>query len=255
MRLLDHPNIVKLHEVLHRSDPNTVYLILDYASAGTLRGHRLSEPDAAKIFVQVLHGLLYLHSQGFVHQDVKPSNILLFENGQVKLGDFGIGHSFQSADAVVGSPAYQAPEFFDEDCEHLDPVKEDLWSVGVALYEAVFGYLPFNGDTMFEIAAAIREKPVDIPESASENLRSLLRALLCVDPDARLDMEQTLNHPFFEEAENKVVRISPKTPQLKQSKSSVIISANVCENGYSFAPQLERTASSWPGGIVRPFRT
>jgi serine/threonine-protein kinase 11 len=253
LRLLDHPNIVKLHEVLHRSDPNIVYLIMDYATAGTIRGRVLGEPDAAKIFVQVLHGLMYLHGHGFVHQDVKPSNILLFENGQVKLGDFGIGHSFQSADAVVGSPAYQAPEFFDEDCDRIDPVKEDLWSVGVALYEAVFGYLPFKGDTMFEIAASIREKPVEIPESASGELRDLLTNLLCVDPVARFDMEQALGHPFFDGAENKAIAISGKSPQLKQSKSCVMISASVCDDGYSFAPKPERAASSWPGEMSRSF--
>jgi serine/threonine-protein kinase 11 len=227
---------------------------MDYASAGTLRGRLLQESEAAFVFKQVLDGLLYLHEQGFVHQDIKPSNILLFDDGLVKLGDFGVGHSFQSADAVVGSPAYQAPEFFDEDCEILDPAKEDLWSVGVTLYEAVFGFLPFKGDTMYEIAAAIRSSPVAIPETASPELRDLLEHVLAVDPVARFDLHEMMGHTFFANANKKRLEVAPKNPQMKQSQSQVLITAEVCDDGYSFAIQPKRSSSSWPGANASRLR-
>jgi serine/threonine-protein kinase 11 len=254
MRSLDHPNIVKLHEVLHRSDTNTVYLFMDFASGGALRGRLLSEDVAKIVFAKVLTGLQYLHSRGFVHQDIKPSNILLIEDGEVKLADFGIGHSLQSADSVFGSPAYQAPEFFDEDCEAIDPVKEDLWSVGVSLYESVFGRLPFHGDSVYEIGAAIREQPLEVPASASPELRDLLENLLCVDPGARFGMEQLQRHPWFAVAAAEKVAFQGKPVTMKQAKSCVMIPVNVCRDEYSFAIRTERMASSWPGTIPRQYR-
>jgi serine/threonine-protein kinase 11 len=235
MRTLDHPNLIRLHEVLHRQDTNTVYLVMEYASVGTLTGRTLTESQTAAIFKQVLKALIYLHGRGFVHQDIKPSNILLFEDGHVKLGDFGIVHSFESAEMVVGSPAYQAPEFFDEDRPQIDPAMEDVWSLGVAMYEAVFHKLPFNGESMYEIAAEVDRTALEMPEGASANLRDLLQHILCRDPASRYTLKEIAEHPFFEGADMGVLRFPARPLIMKQSPGLMQINANVCGAEYSFS--------------------
>jgi serine/threonine-protein kinase 11 len=242
MRKLDHPNLIRLHEVVHRQDTNTVYLVMEYASAGTLAGRALSEGDAAAIFRQVLRGLIYLHGQGFVHQDIKPSNILLFEDGRVKLGDFGIVHSFESAETVVGSPAYQAPEFFDDNRPQIDPTMEDVWSFGVAMYEAVFHRLPFNGGNMFEIAADAERRTLELPETASANLRDLLQHILCREPASRYSLKDIAEHPFFEGAEMARLHFPARQLKMKQSPGLMQIKAHVCSAEYSFS-SLSRSRS------------
>jgi len=132
MRLLDHKNIVKLHSVLHDQINDVVYIIMEYGDAGSLQTYvskqKLPETDIASVLFQVLQGLSYLHDQGIVHQDIKPSNILLFSDGKVKITDFGIGHDFGSAEEIIGTPAYQAPELLSDEF-NLDPVKMDIYSL------------------------------------------------------------------------------------------------------------------------------
>jgi serine/threonine-protein kinase 11 len=165
------------------------YVILEWASFGSLQTVMSQKMDfdvLASIFKQVVNGLQYLHSQGIVHQDIKPSNILLCRDGIAKLSDFGIGHSFHSADAMVGTPAYQAPEFFDDDPDAiLDPVKEDIWSLGVSLYQATFGQLPYFGESMFQISWKAKNSKLEIPGNAPEPLRELIAKMLEVDPSKR----------------------------------------------------------------------
>jgi serine/threonine-protein kinase 11 len=251
LRRLAHPNIIKLHEVLHSKKRRMAYLILEWASFGSLRtliGPNLHLDAIASIFKQVINGLEYLHTQGIVHQDIKPSNILLFTDGVAKLSDFGIGHSFDSADAVVGTPAYQAPEFFDDDPDAvLDPVKEDIWSLGISLYEATFHQLPYSGETIFEISWNIKNRPLPIPVTAPEPLRELIGKMLEVEPSKRFDLRQVREHPFIRDASDKfALDLTPKfIPKMTASKSMIDIPAVVCEEGYTFSST--KRSFSWPG--------
>jgi serine/threonine-protein kinase 11 len=170
----------------------------------------------------------------------------LFGDGTVKLGDLGIGHSFDSADTVLGTPAYQAPEFFEEGEDIvLDPVREDIWSLGVSIFEAVFGRLPFEGGNVFEIGWSILNTRLEIPESASPALRDLLRRMLERDPAKRISLEEVRVHRFFEGegmagplsvAENPV-------PRIRKGESTVQIAALVCGELGPF-PAAQRSASS-----------
>lgn len=246
MRELSHPNILALHEVLRRRDTGMVYLIMEYAKFGTLKDKRLSEVQIASAFKQVIAGLKYLHGRGIVHQDLKPSNILLFADGVVKIGDFGIGHSFQSAEMVVGTPAYQAPEFFD-DYEDLDPVKEDIWSLGVSMYEAFYGCLPFVGETVFEIATNVKNTPLEFGEGASPEFEDLLRHILCVDPEKRYTLDDILAHKFMDLAEDRVSvnGCTEAKMRMKSSTSMIEVKAEVCDRNCSFASV--GGSFSWPG--------
>ena len=242
MRALKHENIVKLYEVLHDPQNDIVYLIMEYADCGSLQHlidskTQLSDHDLASIFRQVIDGLLYLHEKGIVHQDIKPSNILLFSNGKVKITDFGIGHNFSSAEQVVGTPAYQAPEFFAESEDvDIDPIKMDVYSLGVTLYQTATGELPFVGNTVYEITLAARSNSLKIPETVSPVLADLLRQLLTPDPLKRLIPAEILEHPFFSNASDKIdcQLKPPPIPSLPSSSSMDDITANVCDETYRF---------------------
>ena len=230
MRRYQHNNILKLHEVLHDKKNDVVYLIIDYADCGSLED-LISNPipldDAIvrSIFFQVLQALKYLHSSGMVHQDIKPSNILVNSDGKVVLADFGVGHSFQSTEMVVGSPAYQAPEALtdgDNGITTSNPAKEDVWSLGITLYQTEYLELPYTGENVFEIIRTIKSSPLQIPEGASPEIEDLIKGMLAVDPNLRLSVDEILHKQFFMDfkeivplpnhAKNINTVISPETP-------------------------------------------
>jgi serine/threonine-protein kinase 11 len=251
LRRLSHPNIIRLHEALQVKHQEIAYLVLDWASCGCLaeaapRG--ADERCAARVFRQVCDGLAYLHSEGIAHRDIKPSNILLFDGGVVKLADFGIGHSFDSADTVLGTPAYQSPECFDESEDVLlDPVKEDIWSLGVSLFESVFGRLPFRGANLFEIAWAVFNRPLEVPETASPELRDLLGRMLERNPAKRISLAEVQAHPFFIGADTPIgFGFGPRRVVAKVNATRPIeeITATVC--GETVVTTVGQRSSSYP---------
>jgi serine/threonine-protein kinase 11 len=248
MRLLTHPNILALLEVLHLKNRDEVLLVLDYAEKGSVgdfvdRGQELSVASILSILKQVIGALQYLHGQGYVHHDVKPHNILIDVNGRAMLADFGIGHSFASTCMVVGSPAYQAPEVLDdaygreEDSDVFldEPQKEDVWALGVTFYQLLFKNLPFVGSTLFEIVKEIRDRPLEIPEGTDEAIIELLRGMLAVDPIARLSIEDLIRNPLIRDAADRATEL-PDVPPLRFREGPVVeLHAEVCGVGYSFA--------------------
>ncbi|KAH0790755.1 CAMK family protein kinase [Histomonas meleagridis] len=254
MRVLNHPNIVKLHEVLYRSEIETAYLIMDYADCGSLAnaiktGTNFTEAQIFTIAYQIAQGLNYLHSREIVHQDIKPSNVLLFKNGTAKLSDFGIGHSFQSAEMVFGTPAYQAPEYFDEESE-LDPIKEDVWSLGVTLYEMLTHRLPFIGNSAYEIAFNAREKKLEIPQNISQQLKKLVQMMLEIDPSKRCTVDEIID--FLTPLEHNDF---PKLPQIKPNyknyKKFTDVSAEICGENFSFSAGHLRLSKDGCSPLVR----
>lgn len=270
MRLLNHPNIVKLHDVLYASRYDIAYLFIEWADCGTLQDainnrHHFDEISIASIFKQIINGLSYLHSKGIVHKDIKPSNILLFSYGAAKLSDFGIGHTFQSAEAVVGSPAYQAPELFDgsndeeevsngsseEEADEIDPTKGDIWSLGISLFEAVFGYLPYVGENMYEIIHEIYHTELNIPKdhNYSPLLIDLIQKMLTIDQLTRPSLEELLKHEFFTKAvASPNFNISPHTPPAILPDVKIVkVEATVCRENFSFTSEMR--SFSCPGNF------
>jgi serine/threonine-protein kinase 11 len=233
--------------VLHDDSNDIVYLVLDYADFGSL--DQLPYPDTdvlRSIFAQILTAVAHLHSHGIVHQDIKPSNILLAADGRAFLSDFGVGHSFQSTAMVVGSPAYQAPEALaDEDADDASPALEDVWSLGVTLYQSLFLRLPFEGETVFEIVHKIRSQPLDIPHRTDPKIAALLRGMLTVDPRKRMTIEEIRSADFFRDA-----KISPiGTPKggevIADGRKIMRIEAVLCDVNYSFARPCLKQDAMW----------
>jgi serine/threonine-protein kinase 11 len=245
MRRIVHDNILRLHSVLHDEQSEVVYLVLDYADYGSLdhllRSGIPDRPLLKYIFARVLGAVAYLHLHGVIHQDIKPSNILLTGRGGVLLSDFGVGHSFQSAAMVVGSPAYQAPEALDdysdeeEDSERAgQPQKEDIWALGVTLYQLLFLKLPFPGENLYEIVNYIRANPLEIPHGTDPLIVELLRGMLTVSPAQRYGPDEVLNNPLIRNAPDFAPDL-PEVPGPELLDGPIVeCRATVCPPGYSF---------------------
>jgi serine/threonine protein kinase len=169
-----------------------------------------------------------------VHQDVKPCNILVDDNGRAMLADFGVGHSFASAGMVVGSPAYQAPEALD-DCyadgnpDLLDePQKEDVWALGVTLYQLLFNELPFRGSTLFEIVNDIRARPLAVPAGTDADVAALLGGMLRVDPVRRLGIDDLMSDPLIAGADDLAEGLPEGPPVAMRDGKVVALEGEIC---------------------------
>lgn len=206
MKDLDHPHIVKLLDF--EWDDNCIYLVMEFCAGGDLsrfiRSKKtLSEPFACKFLRQLALALQFMRSKGIAHMDLKPQNLLLTEERKpvLKIGDFGMAQHLNTGDSASsyrGSPLYMAPEIMLS--QHYD-AKVDLWSVGVILYEALFGAAPFACSTLEEFHERVLDpRPVEIPPVpvVTEQCKHLLQCLLERDPDKRITFEDFFNHPFVD---------------------------------------------------------
>lgn len=250
-RVAGHPNIVRLYEALFSQEKSTVYLILELADGGTLaeltKQVKLTESQLRHIYKQAVSALIHVHTIGIVHRDVKPANILLFTDGSAKLSDFGIGTSFESAEAVVGSPAYQAPELFEESWD-AEPTKGDVWSLGVSIFESFFGKLPFQGANLYEIVNYATTEGLVIPDGASDDLKDLITQMLTIDPSQRISMQDVARHPFFtrDEYQNEAfdIKIEKKVKMKPRANDVVVINAVKCDSMTAFKRDVP--PFSWP---------
>lgn len=156
LKVLDHPHIIRLHEIWEWND--VCFLVLEYCRGGELfhfileRKH-LTEREAALIMKQLLSALMYLHNNNISHRDIKPENFMLKSKGDpscVKMIDFGLSKDFSGQDTMStmsGSPYYIAPEVFLQNYNS----KIDIWSLGVVLYIMLSGKVPFPGNSELEI--------------------------------------------------------------------------------------------------------
>jgi serine/threonine protein kinase len=158
---------------------------------------------------------------GYVHQDIKPGNILIDEHGRAILADFGIGHSFMSASMVVGPPAYQALDdgYCDDDSVDAVPQKEDLWALGVTFFQLLFQRLLFVGESLFEIVNVIQSEGLKIPEGIDQEIAEVLTELLTLDRARRWAIDELLAHPVIAGAAGRAKDLPPvPSPSLRDSE-------------------------------------
>lgn len=158
----------------------------------------MSEPDARKIFWQIICAVDYCHRKGIVHRDLKAENLLLSLEMNIKIADFGFGNFFKPGEELstwCGSPPYAAPEVF-EGHKYYGP-EVDVWSLGVVLYVLVCGAFPFDGENLHALRDRVISGRFRIPYFMSSECESLLRKMLVVDPKRRISISQIMQHHWL----------------------------------------------------------
>ncbi|KAK2145177.1 hypothetical protein LSH36_697g03142 [Paralvinella palmiformis] len=196
MKELDHPNIVKLFEVIETE--KTLYLVMEYASGGEVFDYlvahgRMKEKEARSKFRQIVSAVQYCHQKRIVHRDLKAENLLLDNDMNIKIADFGFSNSFtpgNKLDTFCGSPPYAAPELFQG--KKYDGPEVDVWSLGVILYTLVSGSLPFDGQNLKELRERVLRGKYRIPFYMSTDCENLLKKFLVLNPTKRASLENTM---------------------------------------------------------------
>ncbi|KAH1181215.1 MAP/microtubule affinity-regulating kinase 4 isoform X1 [Mauremys mutica] len=201
MKGLNHPNIVKLFEVIETE--KTLYLVMEYASAGEVFDYlvshgRMKEKEARAKFRQIVSAVHYCHQKNIVHRDLKAENLLLDADANIKIADFGFSNEFtlgSKLDTFCGSPPYAAPELFQG--KKYDGPEVDIWSLGVILYTLVSGSLPFDGQNLKELRERVLRGKYRVPFYMSTDCETILRRFLVLNPAKRCTLEQIMKDKWI----------------------------------------------------------
>ncbi|OHT06746.1 CAMK family protein kinase [Tritrichomonas foetus] len=197
---VDHPLIVHMYE--HFENEQFIYLVMEYVEGSNMldvinKYNVLPEGKARKYFQQIIRAIDYLHNTlNIVHRDLKAENILLDQNDNIKLIDFGLSRfcDENGCSTVCGSPAYTAPEIVKRmEYSH----QADIWSAGILLFAMTAGYLPFYDENLpTQLHKIILINPV-YPETISHELKCLLQKLLQKNPTERITIPEIYENPWF----------------------------------------------------------
>ncbi|KAI8996586.1 kinase-like domain-containing protein [Trametes punicea] len=201
MKLIDHPNIMRLYDVWETS--TELYLILEYVEGGELFDYlcskgRLVTKEALCYFQQIITAIDYCHRFNIAHRDLKPENLLLDRNNNIKVADFGMavwqgkGSMLQTA---CGSPHYAAPEVIMG--QAYDGNASDIWSCGVVLYALLAGRLPFDDEDLPTLLEKVKIGKFTMPPDIDPRAKDLIRRMLTKDVRKRITMPEILRHPFY----------------------------------------------------------
>ncbi|KAL1922240.1 uncharacterized protein VTP21DRAFT_9779 [Calcarisporiella thermophila] len=210
LKKLHHENVVELLEVLDDPSDDSLYMVFEMCHKGAImdvQPETTTEPFKPEVardyFRQMVLGFEYLHENNIVHRDIKPDNLLLDNNGVLKIVDFGVSEMFvQNNDRLTksaGSPAFMAPELCVANHGEISGKAADIWSMGITLYCMVLGRLPFTSTNIIELYESIRTAPIDIPSLLDPQLQDLLRRILERDPNQRISLQEIRNHPWVTE--------------------------------------------------------
>ncbi|NXI46435.1 STK11 kinase, partial [Galbula dea] len=235
LRRLRHRNVIQLVDVLYNEEkqkiyplpgalpPSHCYMVMEYCVCGmqemldSVPEKRFPVFQAHGYFCQLIDGLEYLHSQGIVHKDIKPGNLLLTTNGTLKISDLGVAealHPFAEDDTCrtsQGSPAFQPPEIANG-LDTFSGFKVDIWSAGVTLYNITTGLYPFEGDNIYKLFENIGKGDYSIPEDCGPPLSDLLRGMLEYDPAKRFSIQQIRQHSWFRRKHAQAEALVPIPP-------------------------------------------
>lgn len=206
MRIIDHPNLLKLKDYLETS--SNFYVVVQYCKDGDMEKFltkvgKISEEQAVFYLKQIAAGFFYMVKKKIMHRDFKLANI--FMNGhEIVIGDFGFAKAGVEATMTkLGTPYNMSPELIFSTGTTKYTNKTDLWSIGVVYFQLLFGRLPFQVMTLDELKHQVRYKSgknLSFPPgtSISSESQQLLIGLLEYDPSKRISWNEFFNHPLFE---------------------------------------------------------
>lgn len=262
LKLLNHPNIVNLVEVMKSG--KYIGIVLEYALGGELFDYILhhkclKENVAKKLFAQLVSGVDYMHSKGLVHRDLKLENLLLDKHKNVVISDFGFVNSYNKdkndlMKTSCGSPCYAAPELVLTQAPY-EGRKVDIWSLGVILYAMLAGYLPFDDDPDNEDGADIVKlyhyickTPLTFPEYISPLARDLLRKIIVPNPKKRITMNAIRNHPWLMSYANLLSIRQPEWDKLhRERKGAELAVMNSGHKRFSMINDMTTSSSLYNG--------
>ena len=235
LQMMDHPNIIKTYKISENT--KNYYIIMEYCDGGELFNYivekeKLDENEASMFFYQLISALEYIHSLGITHRDLKPENLLLVNNKIIKIIDFGLSNYFngeKQLETPCGSPSYASPEIIKG--EAYNGFNIDIWASGIILFAMLCGYLPFDDDEEEEdddedeagkhsseddinrksskeissddsednevLFQKILEGKLEFPSHLSSDAVDLMKKILVVDPNKRIQIKDIKKHKFF----------------------------------------------------------
>jgi len=201
LKIIRHPNLIQLYEIVETN--RQLYIFTEYATGGELYEYivsnkKIKEPEACRLFQQVISGVEYIHKLKVVHRDLKPENLLLDYAKDIKIVDFGLSNMYKQDEKLktaCGSPCYAAPEMIAG--KNYDGLKVDIWSSGVVLFALLCGYLPFEDPNTNHLYKKILNGNYTLPKFLSEDAKSMIKGILTVDPEKRFTIEDIRKHPWF----------------------------------------------------------
>ncbi|KAM3289207.1 CBL-interacting serine/threonine-protein kinase 1 isoform X1 [Capsicum chacoense] len=206
LKVLKHPNVVRLYEVL--ASKTKIYMVLEYVNGGELFDRiaskgKLSETQGRKLFQQLIDGVSYCHDKGVFHRDLKLENVLIDGRRNIKITDFGLSALPQHLrddgllHTTCGSPNYVAPEVLSN--RGYDGATSDTWSCGVILYVILTGFLPFDDRNLAVLYHKIFKGDAPIPKWLSQGAKNLIRRVLDPNPQTRITIAEIKEDEWFKQ--------------------------------------------------------
>lgn len=204
MKIVRHPCIVRLHEVL--ASKTKIYIVLEFVTGGELfdkivHHGKLSENESRRYFQQLIDAVSHCHNKGIYHRDLKPENLLLDSTRNLKVSDFGLSALPQQGvdllHTTCGTPNYVAPEVLSH--QGYDGGAADMWSCGVILFVLMAGYLPFDETDLPSLYNKINAADFECPSWFSPAATSLIHKILNPSPETRITIEGIKRDPWFME--------------------------------------------------------
>lgn len=203
MKMVTHPNIVQLYEVLNTQ--NNVYMVMEFCDSGDVgqilkEKGTIQEDQAIKILKDILRGYKELLKRGIIHRDLKPDNFFIHQ-GVNKLGDFGFAQLVKTRDqkittTFIGTPLYMSPqclksEYYSSKC--------DIWSLGLSFYTMIVGVGPWKCETHIELLNCIYTKPITLPYNVlmSSEARDLIKKCLVINEEKRIGWDELYSLNIF----------------------------------------------------------
>lgn len=254
---MSNPNIVKVYDF--GDYEGSPYLVLEYLPGGTLKkllGKPLPWQDSLRLLLPIVRGVEYAHQRGIIHRDIKPANILITENGEPMLSDFGIAKILDTGSGntaltgsgmAIGTPEYMAPEQW----AGATSSKSDIYSLGIVLYEMITGRKPYIADTPAAILLKQATEPLPAPRNfvpgLPEEVEFLLVKALAREPENRYPTAEALISAMESLLTNQPALAQPPALDItRQEFPPSPTKPNLMDGGQTILPTLESVTAKQP---------